>query len=48
MTDTANLAFILMTFFFAVLALATVATLFRLPAMMRAFDDYIAKSNTPN
>lgn len=48
MTDTADLAFVLMTFFFAVFALATVATLCRLPAMLRAFDAYIAKSNTLN
>ena len=48
MTDTANFAFILMTLFFALLALATVATLCGLPAMLRAFDAYIAKSNTLN
>ena len=48
MTDTANFAFVLMTLFFALLALTTVATLCGLPAMLRAFDAYIAKSNTLN
>lgn len=48
MTDTANLALALMMIFFAVLALVTVATLCGLPAMLRAFDAYIAKSNTLN
>jgi len=48
MTDTANFAFVLMTLFFAVLALVTVTTLYRLPAMLRAFDACITKSDSLN
>lgn len=43
MTDTANLAFILMTLFFVLLALATVVALCGLPAILRSFDADLAK-----